>query len=110
MEPKVSLAWWQKLAKIPCSEPEALQPVKMVILGDCLTLEDLMTAFQSQKSAYDFSPPEHWGRRFESHSRHGYMSAFFCAVVSCGGRGLVIDRYPIQGIHQISKRINSLRS
>jgi len=24
-----------------------------------------------------------WDPGFESHSRHGYMSAFFCVVLSC---------------------------
>jgi hypothetical protein len=30
---------------------------------------------------------EHWERGFESHSRHGCMSAILCGVLSCVGRG-----------------------
>jgi len=37
---------------------------------------------------YCLRPLEHWDRRFESHSRHGCVSAFFYVVLSCVGRGL----------------------
>jgi len=39
-----------------------------------------------------------WNRRVEFHSRHGYMSAFMCVVLSCIGNGLAIGRSPIQGV------------
>jgi hypothetical protein len=34
---------------------------------------------------YGLRTIEHWDCRFESHSWHGYMSAFFCIVFSCVG-------------------------
>jgi hypothetical protein len=34
----------------------------------------------------------------ETHSRHGYVSSFFCVVLSCVGRGLVSGRSPVQGV------------
>jgi hypothetical protein len=37
---------------------------------------------------YCFLPFEHWDRGFESHSRHGCVSAFFCVVLSCVSRAL----------------------
>jgi hypothetical protein len=37
---------------------------------------------------YCLRPLEHWDHGFESHSRHGCVSAFFCVVLSCVGRGL----------------------
>jgi len=36
--------------------------------------------------------------RFESRSRHGCLFVFFCVVLSCVGRGLVMTRFPIQGV------------
>jgi hypothetical protein len=32
---------------------------------------------------YCLRPLEHWDRGFESHSRHGCVSAFLCVVLSC---------------------------
>jgi hypothetical protein len=43
-------------------------------------------------------PLEHWYRGFESRSRHGYMCAFFCVVLSCVDRGLAVGRSPVQGV------------
>jgi len=40
----------------------------------------------------------HWDRDFESHLRHGCMSAFFRTVLSCVGSGLAIGRSPAQGV------------
>jgi hypothetical protein len=36
---------------------------------------------------------EHWERRFESSSGHGYMSALFCFVLSCVGTDLLMGRF-----------------
>jgi hypothetical protein len=36
--------------------------------------------------------------RFESHSRHGCMSEFFCVALSCVGRGLETGRTLVQGV------------
>jgi hypothetical protein len=41
--------------------------------------------------SYDFRPLEHWDCGFESRSRHGCMSAFFCVVLFCVGSGLAMD-------------------
>jgi len=35
---------------------------------------------------------------FESRSRHEYMSVFFCAVMSCESRDLVIGQSPVQTV------------
>jgi hypothetical protein len=40
------------------------------------------------QGTYSLRPLEHWDLEFESHSRHGYVSAFFCVMLSCVGRGL----------------------
>jgi len=34
--------------------------------------------------AYYLRPLEHWDRGFESYSRHGCVSAFYCVVLYCG--------------------------
>jgi hypothetical protein len=47
---------------------------------------------------YCLRPLEHWDRRFESCSGHGCVSACFCCVVLCVGRGLVLDWSPNQGV------------
>jgi hypothetical protein len=35
------------------------------------------------RGTYCLRPLEHWDRGFESHSRYGCVSAFFCVVLSC---------------------------
>jgi len=35
---------------------------------------------------------------FESRSRHGCVSSFFCVMLSYVGRGLTTDRSPVQGV------------
>jgi hypothetical protein len=42
-------------------------------------------------------PVEHWDCGFESQSRRCSISAFFCVVLSCVGRGLATDRFNVQG-------------
>jgi hypothetical protein len=49
-------------------------------------------------------PLEHWGRGFESHSRLGCMSAFFCVVLPFVGWGSAIGQSPFQRI--LPKRLN----
>jgi hypothetical protein len=41
-----------------------------------------------------------WDRGFESRSRHGYLSASFCVVLSCVGRGLAMGWSLVQGVLQ----------
>jgi len=48
--------------------------------------------------AYGFLPLEHWDHGFESRSVHGYMSSYFCVVLSCVGRGHALSRSPVQGV------------
>jgi hypothetical protein len=38
-----------------------------------------------------------WDRGFESHSRHGRLSASFCVVFSCVGRGFATGWSLVQG-------------
>jgi hypothetical protein len=52
------------------------------------------------ESTYCLRPPEHSDHGFESRSRHGCVSAFFCVVLSCVGRGLASVRSPMQGVLQ----------
>jgi len=54
-------------------------------------------AAQSEAS-YGLGQLESEDRRFESGSRHRFMSAFFCVVLSCQGRGLEMGRSPAQGV------------
>jgi hypothetical protein len=44
------------------------------------------------------SPVGCWDRGFESRSRHGCLSASFCAVLSCVGRGLATGWSLVQGV------------
>jgi hypothetical protein len=43
-------------------------------------------------------PLEHWDRGFESHSRHGCLSAFILFALSCVGNGLATGWSPVQGV------------
>jgi hypothetical protein len=49
-------------------------------------------------STYFLLPLEHWDRRFESRSRHTWVSSFFCVVLSCVGRRLALGSSPVQGV------------
>jgi hypothetical protein len=66
--------------------------------------EELHEAGPSSRTVwgtYCLRPLEHWDPGFESRSRHGCVSAFFCVVLSCVGRGLASGRSPVQGVLQI---------
>jgi len=52
----------------------------------------------AQSKARSLWPLEHWGRGFESRSRHECVSAFFCVVLSCVGSGLAMGRSTVQGV------------
>jgi len=41
---------------------------------------------------YDLGLHEHYDRGFEIRAMHGYVSEFFCVVLSCEGRGLAMGR------------------
>jgi hypothetical protein len=44
-------------------------------------------------------PLEHWGRWFESHSRHGWLCGLFCvSAVLCVGSGLATAWSTVQGV------------
>jgi hypothetical protein len=43
-------------------------------------------------------PLEHLDLGFESHSRYGCMSAFFCIVLPCVNRGLPMGWSPVRGV------------
>jgi hypothetical protein len=47
---------------------------------------------------YCFRPLEHWDHGFESPSRHGCVSAFFCVALSYVGRSLASGWSPVQGV------------
>jgi hypothetical protein len=47
---------------------------------------------------YGLRPLEHWDRGFESRSRHGCVSVFFCVVLSCVGSGLEMGTSPVEGV------------
>jgi hypothetical protein len=63
-----------------------------------LSLGDISLRDATFLKVHDMRPLEHWDRGFESHSRHGCVSAFFCLVLSCVGRGLAFGRSPVQGV------------
>jgi hypothetical protein len=50
---------------------------------------------------------EHWNCGFESYSRHGCVTAFFCVVLSCVGRGLALGRSPVRVLPNVHRFINS---
>jgi hypothetical protein len=53
---------------------------------------------ERSKAFYSLRPLEHWDRRFESCFGHGCVSAYFCVVLSCVGRGLASGWSPVQGV------------
>jgi hypothetical protein len=48
---------------------------------------------------YNFGPLEHWDFVFEPRLRYGFMSAFFCVVLSFVSTGFASGvQYPVQGV------------
>jgi hypothetical protein len=53
---------------------------------------------------------EHWDHVFESHSRHGYLSAFIlCLCCPVYGSGLATGWYPVQGVLQTVYKIKKVK-
>jgi hypothetical protein len=54
-------------------------------------------------------PLKHWDRGFESHSRHGGLTAFILVVLSCVDSGLTTGWSPIQRVLPTGCKINKFR-
>jgi hypothetical protein len=49
-----------------------------------------------------------WDHVFESRSRHGCLSASFCVMLFCVGRGLATGRSSVQGVlRNVEKRLKT---
>jgi hypothetical protein len=59
--------------------------------------EPVLVAARS-KARTVFRLLEHWDHMFESRSRHGCVSTFFCVMLSCVGSGFAMGWSSIQGV------------
>jgi hypothetical protein len=64
-----------------------------------------------RSKARSHQPLEHWDSGFESRSRHGCVSAFFCVVPFCVCSGLATGWSPVQGtLPNVQKYIHKFQS
>jgi len=66
--------------------------------GHCQNLNWILSLFHSgpRGCMYDLGPLEQWDHKYKCHLKHGCISMFFCAMLSCAGTALVMGWSLIQ--------------
>jgi hypothetical protein len=49
-------------------------------------------------------PLDHWDRGFELHSRHEFITVFFCVMLSCADISLEVGHFSVRGV--LTKSLN----